>query len=639
MSVENPQELFKRRFVELPETTDEPYVPFRAAYKKIQAELNHSILSLRDEEFADMVQSKTQATFPSLTEENLFPSLKHTKLSLTEDRVYEVFERKRDFENRAHRLDAPPLGGGGMMISSKMSTPKGQLRDEFNHFFLDWLTVTMAQARSRNVTEYAVPQTLYLRPRAESSEEGASSPTAGVSLARGSSVTRTFEWHVLDSHSFPDERMVLLATVMTWESTTSPPFVWGFWTYLRKGEPEGPFRSMIHNEDQYVREKEAVKQKIRGLTFDPQGLFQPEHFTVDCEAYTHLTLGQFIGVMFSAEFQPSPYSPFVLDQLVKKYIQYILPGLSDYGDDSDAVRAMLFGLEPLVRDSKAKESAYAFPILGHLPRISPYEYAITPDRISFEHEKTHMRASRSSSSEDDASPGERAEFEETYRVDELKTLGIPILDPTSSSASLRRAYPETSYYIKDRKPARGAKAADLWKYIKRARDDAIFIKKAHNESERIPDVTGVSGTKLILQNVGTSLESSLFKDPITKARINYADWLKIEENEVTFLKDVEEALRALWRQGYIHGDLGTDIAPKGSQKSRIGAKSAQRNITYDADTNRYHVIDLDLEDMIPKDMPKDPTGDLSIFSLRTIPYDLASYPYLQSMVIYRILTS
>ena len=103
-------------------------------------------------------------------------------------------------------------------------------------------------------------------------------------------------------------------------------------------------------------------------------------------------------------------------------------------------------------------------------------------------------------------------------------------------------------------------------------------------------------------------------------------------NKERFLKDVKKALTALWKQGYIHGDLGTDRPPLKSGR-KLGDKAARRNITYNELTNSYHVIDFDKDDMIPIDTkPK-----FSIDALRSIPYSNPLYPRVQANEIYKIL--
>jgi hypothetical protein len=401
---------------------------------------------------------------------------------------------------------------------------------------------------------------------------------------------------------------ILLAVVTTWDSTTTPPIVWGFWTYVRG---DGELQPFTGGDEQYTREKQAVMLETRLRAFDPQGLYGPSHFTVSAEAYNHLSLGQFIALMCSAEFYHGHYSPLVLDKYVVRRIKKMFPAAAGGTDHSDVVRTILFGMVPPFNASTlgTGESSYAFPILGELSRRSPYAYGITPRDLSFHRHKEFLELIDG--------PRVREQLrvlivDETYRKDELERMGITLVEP-KRKRELLITYPEDRFYIKKRRD------------MKAARDDAIFIRKAHTESSRIPNVVGVSGKRLVLQRVGTRIGEYPFRG-------GFQEWISDETNKEIFLLDVTEALTAIWLQDYIHGDLGTD-RPPGKVSRVLGDAAAKRNITYDG-TN-YHVIDLDLEDMIPKDT----SPRFSIPELRRVPYDSDDYPRKQAEQIYEILTS
>lgn len=590
----------------------------------------HALTILNREEFVYLLQSKvTQSDqvqpIPSLflsSPENVFPSLKQTKLLLTYDTVYHVFDPPSASRALSEKMIT---GSARASISKRISS-----NEEFPQtLLLDWLTIVMAQARRKFFTEYTLPRTLYIRPRATWPRAG-TDKTRPVIEETQSNFSRIFQWHIVNSsvfksirrHDIPGDEFTpveegkgeiplkaLLAVVTTWTSATSPPTSWGFWTYIRNDGVPQPF---TNGSDQYNQEKQAMMLKTRLRSFDPHGIYEANHFTVSVETYNHLTLGQFIALMCSAEFHHSHYSPLVLDHYVTRHIKTMFPTTDTRSerDHSDVIQTILFGAVPPVNVSIIgnEESIYAFPVLGDISMFSPYSYGITPVDISFEtnefselvdipdlrgHMKTFI-------------------IDETYRKEELDELNIVLLK-TQSTKELRTNYPDDAFFIKTRPN------------MKTARDEAIFIKKAHMESSHIPDIAGVSGRRLILQRVGVPIQDYPFRG-------GFQEWISNEENKEVFLLDITEALTALWIQGFIHGDLGTDRPPEKVTRL-LGDKAANRNITYDGE--HYYVIDLDLENMIPKNT----SPRYSIPELSQVNYDSDDYPRKQAEEIYEILTS
>ncbi|MHA1682525.1 MAG: hypothetical protein ACTSUE_16425 [Promethearchaeota archaeon] len=584
------------------------------AFHSERRKMIHALSTLNKEEFVDLLQSKaTQSNqaqpLPGLflsSPENIFPSLTITKLLLSQRNVYHIFDSSSVSRVLSEKKN---LKIARTSISSRITSVGKK-----NVLLLDWLTIVMAQARRKFFAEYALPRTLYIRPRDTWPRMETEKTRPDPSIFTGTPVnfSRTFQWHLLDSNVFTTEvdkgtpLKVLLAVVTTWNSTTTPPISWGFWTYVRKDGKRQPFTD---GDEQYNKEKQAMMLETRLRSFDPQGQYEQSHFTVSAEAYNHLTLGQFIALMFSAEFHRSHYSPFVLDDYVSKYINPMFPD-AETGDHSDDIRTMLYGIVPPVNTSiiKTGESPYAFPTLGNMALRSPYSCAITPEGISFEGKEF---------SELVDVPWRRNQqrtliIDETYRKKELEDANIVLVIPQTEKKLLFN-YPENDFFIKKRPN------------MKTARDEAIFIKKAHVESSRIPGVAGVYGRRLILEKVGRSIGDYPFPG-------GFQEWISNEGNKEIFLDDLTEALTALWLQGYIHGDLGTDKPPENVTRL-LGDKAANRNITYDG--NNYYVIDLDLVDMIPKDT----SPRYSIPELARVDYTSDDYPRKQAEQIYKILTS
>jgi hypothetical protein len=603
--------------------------PFVETFKTTQTKLYHSLSFLKDGEFVDLINSKTthlaqsNGTYPA-SKDNLFPALKDARLDLTEETVYTVFERSRALRRRKE-------GESSANISPRFATTKSA------EFILDWLTVSMARMHSKHFVDYGVPHTLYVRPRATwpSAESSESSKPGRPAFSTSETFSKMFQWHVMDSRAYlPEQKKILLAIVTSWGSVTTPPTAWGFWTYIELGENPTQSVTMFESREQYEAEMQSVRIQTRLRSFDPSGIYGPSHFTIACEAYNHLTLGQFVALMFSIEFHPSIYSPLVLDNYIARYIRYVVPRNDNGSDNSDAVRTILFGVEPPVNvflpssidlrgDPGTAESPYApFPTLGIPSMRSPHEMATTPASISFEAE------SFSEVLMDPSSGGLTVRrIDDSYLREELETLGVILVGESTSTTptELTRTYPDTRFIIKKR-PS-----------VKTARDEALYIKRAYDEvvanaaGNVLPNVIAVAEDTLVLERVGDALRDFAFPGKVT-----YKEWLLEDENREAFMRDVTAALTALWNQGYIHGDLGTD-RPPAKVNRELGDKSGDRNITMTIDTDgeaRYHVIDLDQHNMIPKvTSPR-----YSIHELALVEYSDPAYPRRQAEQIYRILT-
>ncbi len=273
--------------------------------------LQNSLSILSREEFSDLLNSKavqefgSQAAYP---QDNLFPALDTKKFSIPESTVRHFFPRsKKD-----------PIQISRRLMITKESIPA----------FLDWLTIVMAKSHRNAFTNYLVPNTLYLRSRETWStrrpERGANEMVKKFS--------RTFQWAIVDSPTFKGTAKILLAVVVTWISSTTAPTCWGYWTYItREGTPMS-FRRTVPIEEAeevanntYKMENAAMEKETRMRAFGPQGLYRNGNFTVRAECFNHLTLGQFVGLMVSAEFYPAHYSSAVLDTYVEMFIMRLVP--------------------------------------------------------------------------------------------------------------------------------------------------------------------------------------------------------------------------------------------------------------------------------------------------------------------------
>ncbi len=343
----------------------------------------NSLKILSNEEFADLMTSKTihkaksQAVYPM---DNVFPPIDRTTFTLSKKLVFSVFDSmilRAKVQMEHQGKTAPTMISAGLMDGTIVHAT-----------FLNWLTLAMAQSHQLAFTEHLVPRTQYIRPRAFWTTVGEKARPSIRLEETPTQFSRMFQWHILDSKTFADSK-ILLAVVTTWSSITSAPTSWGYWTYIRKDGTRQPFSGL----EQYNKEVKEISIETRLRSFDPQGSFRNSHFMVVAEAYNHLSLGQFIALMFSMEFHPEHYSSVTLDAYVDRFINKIIlavsveargvlkPLVQDTVDHSQVIRSLLYGMSPLVNMTfPPNESSFATST-GELAFGSPYGYAVTPEDL------------------------------------------------------------------------------------------------------------------------------------------------------------------------------------------------------------------------------------------------------------------
>ena len=348
-------------------------------YEMGKARIRHLQITLSEDEFLDLFEgiyhslggTKLHGTEVS----NLFPPMKDNPLSIERSLLKTIFSREE----------------GEISITKSLLNA-----DETMHrAFLDLLTIGMAISTFRDASSSfrsLQPVTLYLRPRAtwstDVSSDSARNPTLLMTTLRKMQAkvhpfSRTFQWHLFPSptvkgHTSGDTPFVLLAVVTSWNrSSTTVPNVWGYWTYLTLDDEKENVKLFSYQSfEQYKEERKAMEIETRLRAFDLYGMYKHNHFLVNVEAYNHLSIGQFVAMMSSAEeksFDPfrvthslpygELYSPFVLDSYVSQYLIQLLP-TEVSKDHSDAIRCFLLTLEPLLSLPKEVSESHLDTVLS-----------------------------------------------------------------------------------------------------------------------------------------------------------------------------------------------------------------------------------------------------------------------------------
>lgn len=559
---------------------------FRAAMKSdsMIKELKHFLYIFNDDEFVLFLQSKIQNSlliheiYPF---DNLFPPLDELEIDVKSNNLYKILNPNKFIDTKI--IDS--------IIKSK----------DTGVLLLDWITVVFSVAQKSNVLIHSIPRTYYIRPRAKWNKKEStmlSFDEYAMQRARELDFTRVFEWHLLYKDTSDDDSVsstVLVAMIISWTTALSPSICTCFWIYV-----DNKISKSIY---EYKEENKKIKNIIFERMFDIRGLYEKENFIMTCVPFYEVEFGKFINAIFSAEYDFGSYTSYDLDTV-------LIPRAKNMPSSGDQQLIFnLFVMKPLLFSENLIEHDDEYRAMKEQHAITEpnfIEYPITPYNISFD-----KRILEALANHEDIDHELETDIPKDYLTKELKNKKVDILENTSIDI-IKAKYKDDKFVIK-----RSLNTKD-------ARDSALLIKKLRALSEHVPDVVAINENYIVMTRVGKSLDTYDFPE-----RITLKQWLSTEENKNKFIVHVSDALTALWKLGFIHGDLGTDVPPDSART--VGDKSAKRNITFDGE--KYYVIDYDMKELIStKSISRITLPQLSI-----VKYTDKDYPGLQAKNIYDLL--